>query len=144
MIIELLAIETTGLDPTTAQIVEWCVGQYDTETGRVRGDSGTLLPEGCTMSEEVIAMHTRSGLLEAMATQAPTPLPGPRLGGRRIVWARDFAMGFLPAEWVAGALCGSDLGRLARMLGKAPADLPAGRAEAKVKFMAGILGQLAK
>jgi hypothetical protein len=142
MIIELLAIETTGLDPTVDRIVEWCVGAYDTESGRVSGDSGTLLPDAA-MSDDVIAMHMRTGLLAVMAANAPKPLPSPRLGGRRIIWARDFSANFLPPEWSAGALDGRQLVTLGRMLSKAPQDDPIGRAESKVKFMAGILGMLA-
>lgn len=107
-IIELVAAETTGLDPDKDCVIEYAVLRLETgpEGLQALGVKHEIMqpPKGLQWSDSAAALHMKSGLLPKLPKGSPydasakLPLESCHL---RIVWARDFVRKFLPAQSTA-------------------------------------------
>lgn len=141
-IIEIMAIETSGLDPKKDIILEVAVLRL--HKGEISGKAMPIDPGDFEFENEIIAYHTRTGLFDDMVKEQSTleemaKLPGP--SNLRVLWARDFAAPFLvgtPLSAFATASDGKTILQLGRALGLAP-DYDVMRAGDKVLVLAEVL-----
>ena len=141
-VIEIMAIETSGLDPKKDIILEVAVLRL--HKGRVSGKSMPIDPGDFAFTDEIIQHHSRTGLLDALAQEQSTlEEMGKMLGSSnlRVLWAKNFAAPFLqetPLQVLEHAADGTSILQLGRALGLAP-DYDVCRAGDKVLLLAEVL-----
>jgi hypothetical protein len=97
MNIEIVAIETSGLDRTTDQILELAIARIDL-SGSYFWHSPVAAPD-LQLSPEIIEFHTKTGLIKDLLECRVTPqvaLAQLKPCNLRLLWAGYFAKNFLP------------------------------------------------
>lgn len=93
-----LDLETTGLDETTGEILEYAVVLTDLELNEIDSVEGVVAHDmsylPTIMSQEVIDMHTKNGLLDAVRA-ASVDVPNTPWGYKAIAVVRDILVGML-------------------------------------------------
>ena len=105
--IEFWAIETSGLDPKTDRILEVSIERVESLQLVQDWHSPVHPGPGVVLSQEVIDIHKRSGLLEALAREHVRPdeiakHASPRPDIVRVVWHWRFARPFLDVAGLSG------------------------------------------
>lgn len=98
--VQLLAFETSGLKPAESRILEVGIATLDTKTDDVDAESWILDPGSADMSEEILAFHRKSGLLDELieagrkGTLSRWQEVKVTAAHIRFVWSRDFIAPF--------------------------------------------------
>ena len=137
MLIEMLAVETSGLDPEKDHVLEWAAGRYDTRKRSCTTDHGYIIPpKDYQFSPEILTYHAE--LLPELFTAETSPmLVGP--AHLRVMWSKAFCLPFLAPDLqklYGPALDGQTMLNLWCARGNREPHTPRPRALAKVENMA--------
>ncbi len=125
MIVELIAIETSGLEASKDVILEAAIGRWTEKS--FSGEAMCIDPGSHDLSPEIIEYHTKTGLIQDLMKERATLSKASKLLGvanLRIVWARDFALPFLkgtPLDAACNSVDSKALLALGRLKGCVPA-----------------------
>lgn len=129
--IEIVAIETSGLDPKKEIVLEVAVARYVVGQGFLHGQSSPIDPGDFDLSEQILAFHEKTGLIkDLLEERIPVQKAAEWLkpANLRIVWALDFARPFLQSSGLKTALVSAidarSIFELARVLVDSPEQRP--------------------